>query len=77
MRKTIVSASDIGKTTYCPHAHYLSTKFRVDKVSHKRLQQGTYKHELLNKKVESRSFFSLFIKVVLLVAAAIAIGMTL
>lgn len=50
----VVCASDVGKTAFCPHAHYLSTKFSPDKVSRKRMAVGTKKHDRLTR-IEKRS----------------------
>lgn len=45
MPKKIVSASSVGKTAYCPHAHYLSHNRKPDKKSMKRMASGETKHK--------------------------------
>lgn len=47
--KKVVCASAIGKTAFCPHAHYLSTRFPPDKASKKRMAIGTKKHDKLTR----------------------------
>jgi len=46
-KKKVVWASAVGKTAFCPHAHYLSTKYPPDKASKKRMAVGTKKHDQL------------------------------
>lgn len=40
----MISASSIGKTVYCPHAHYLSTKHKVGKNTQSNFNYGDKKH---------------------------------
>jgi len=44
MKRTIVPASSIGKTAYCPHAHSLSLKHKPDKITVNRMSIGNVKH---------------------------------
>lgn len=48
-KNKVVCASAVGKTAFCPHAHYLSTKFPPDKESRKRMAKGTKKHDQLTR----------------------------
>lgn len=52
MKGHVVTASEIGKTAYCPHAHYLSTKHANDKATRKRLAHGNKMHSSLGDRSE-------------------------
>ena len=51
-RSKIANASDIGKTAFCPHGHYLSLNHAPDKASKARMKQGNIKHDKLTKSVK-------------------------
>jgi hypothetical protein len=77
MKQIIVTASEIGKTTYCPHAHYLSTKHSVDRTTRKRLAHGNKMHSALGERSEqlnTRSKLDIVINVIL--AAVIVVLIT-
>ena len=50
----MISASSIGKTVYCPHAHYLSTKHKVGVHTQSRLNYGDNKHLHVGKIAEKQ-----------------------
>ncbi len=54
MAKKIINASDIGKTAYCPKAHYLSTKHRHGWDTQQRLNTGNYKHNQMTKRAMTK-----------------------
>lgn len=69
-KNKVVCASAVGKTAYCPHAHYLSTKYPPDKASRKRMAVGTKKHDQLTKS-EKRSGGSSWIVWLVLIGLAV------
>ncbi len=73
MKNEYINASDIGKTAYCPHSHYLSTKRAAGKDTKKRLKQGTEKHEWLDKQATGKvgAFKLTYGKFVLIVVVAV------
>ena len=56
-KKKVVCASAVGKTAFCPHAHYLSTKYPPDKESKKRMARGTKKHDKLTRSESNKGGF--------------------
>ncbi len=52
MKNNIVTASEIGKTAYCPHGHYLSTIHKADRRTLKRLAYGNKMHDALGDRSE-------------------------
>lgn len=50
MKKKVVSASDIGRVAYCPHASYLSTIHHHSNSTKKLLSYGDKQHEIATKK---------------------------
>jgi CRISPR/Cas system-associated exonuclease Cas4 (RecB family) len=71
MKEKYINASDIGKTAYCPHSHYLSTKHGPTKETKKRLKQGIKKHERLDKQASKPSAFRYSYIISLLIIALI------
>jgi hypothetical protein len=70
--KKIIPASAIGKTAFCPHAHYLSKKHPKNKASEKRMLRGVKKHDHLTK-VESKGGAGALLWLVFAVVIVLAI----
>jgi hypothetical protein len=48
-RKKPINASDIGKTLYCPHSHYLSKIHKVGANTQTKLAYGNKKHNQVSR----------------------------
>tara|TARA_R110000737_G_scaffold329115_1_gene344079 strand:- start:820 stop:1056 length:237 start_codon:yes stop_codon:yes gene_type:complete len=71
MKEKYTTASDIGKTAYCPHSHYLSTKYAPTKEAKKRLKQGKQKHAHLDKQASKASSLGYGKLILILVVIAV------